>query len=1223
MPPTRFDSPAQNGFGAYPRPYPPPRPERTREEVAELKAARRAEIERRCMELDPPLTAGVLAHMGSFQAAIQIIQPLDDGAWEVLKPRLLSQRQDAEQRENDRLAQSRVVQEHLDEQNRYQNVKLEPDSKEILDREWDDVQAPLRARLGGYADEIIRDGWADGEKVTKDSCPTFAAEVLVYVRKRFYAEVAKDEAAVRATGREPEADPPYGPYTRKLILENMKWVFDTKIKPHTEQYRKELFLCNDCENNLKYYGFEGVIQHYAAKHTSALSVGSIVVHWRAEWPEYPPFDPEPDNAASKHAYHGGNHVAVSSVSAPYVNAAQQNYGYGGYQPAPVSAPMQVPNTHVYQESPGPYYGHPQFGESYSGHQNGPYAPPAQGYTDNSGGYQAQFSAPPTAGNVAGYNEPHQDYSQQGFGGPYPPSTQEMYPSPHQGPLYPATVPEAVPQQQSYAPQGGQYGYPYNQPVPPPAPPNSHFTPPSVKTQAYRTQLQDVAGNARAVWDSINNLKEVPGSVKVYTIIYHVLQRSRAKFEEDPPLAMIVDGLNNNKDMRKVRNISGLHCRACSLGLPGSSSASAKRPMSFPQLANHFLKDHEQAASHKNLGPVPDWTKDMVKLPDFSQHNPIANARGMDDKKLKLIAEALPEIFTSQPVDRDRVDRAGPNRPYAEAADEKPYALAPSLDNHDKYYTAVDNSRPSEAESGPYDDGQYDPRFPRDLREQEVRGDPEPRYRVIRRTDDYQEPVYAERERPRYEQRPASPPSRVRAADSYGRVIVREEASVYLDRPRLYRDEAEVEYRVRRDPPILGYDDQDIRDYRVANTRSYQSNKHETPVPLAQEAPQRQSRYLPAEEAAAPQNRIFDVVAQISQQAQQAREKQPIKEEPAEAGSEDGELRAPAPRNVESDRSQDYAEASNAAERFLDTLQVGDAKTANKTESSDRRRDAQPRAPYERTDEYSQRRYDLAPEPQRHQGNEYPDQDRIITSRGKPVSPVGDDDGYLVHERAIQPRESRVYAYEDHYISSVPEHAAAREKSPELVDRRYKLNNVVYRDERQSSHGAHRTPSRYARYESVRLENDRARSISPVYVKMAPQTARYRERSPGAHPFHQEPIYRTRTPQVPTEEVTYERAPPRQEYYRVYADEPRPRPQYVETYELVQVSDSNGDYMIRRPVRREREPGPVYARQPVYETRESRAPVSRPDEAYYEEYDPRNPGPPPAEAAHVRREIRYQ
>lgn len=181
--PPRFDSPI-TGF----RPNASPREQRTKEQITELKVARRAEIERRCMSLvDPPITAGVLAHMGSFQAAIQIIQPLTDSAWEVLKPRLLSQRQDAEQRENERLAHSRMVQEQM---NQFQaGFRLNLSGGDPAD-EWDDFQAPLRARIGGYADETIRDGWAGGGKVKKDNSAVFAAQVLIYVRKRFYAEVS-------------------------------------------------------------------------------------------------------------------------------------------------------------------------------------------------------------------------------------------------------------------------------------------------------------------------------------------------------------------------------------------------------------------------------------------------------------------------------------------------------------------------------------------------------------------------------------------------------------------------------------------------------------------------------------------------------------------------------------------------------------------------------------------------------------------------------------------------------------------------------------------------------------------------------------------------------------------------------------------------------------------------------------------------------------------------
>ncbi len=166
--------------------------------------------------------------------------------------------------------------------------------KEFNDREWGKLHAAIYARVGLYADEIIRGGWQGGAKVTKENSPRFAAEVLLYVRNKFYTEIAKVEAEFRAAGYEPKRDPPSGPSTHKLVLEDMKWVCDTKIKPVTDQYSNELFLCNGCEHKNRLYTLESVLQHYASKHTNTLSKGTVVVHWRAEWPENPPFNPEPD-----------------------------------------------------------------------------------------------------------------------------------------------------------------------------------------------------------------------------------------------------------------------------------------------------------------------------------------------------------------------------------------------------------------------------------------------------------------------------------------------------------------------------------------------------------------------------------------------------------------------------------------------------------------------------------------------------------------------------------------------------------------------------------------------------------------------------------------------------------------------------------------------------------------------------------------------------------------
>ncbi|KAI9651143.1 hypothetical protein NHQ30_001180 [Ciborinia camelliae] len=1231
-PPPRYDSPSQSMYSAYtPRSNQQPRAERTKEEVADLKAARRTEIERRCLSLNPPLTANVLAHMSSFQAAIQIIQPLNDGAWEVLKPRLLSQREEAEQRENDRITQSRVVQEHSEER-RFQDVQVKPEYKDAIDREWDDIQAPLRARIGGYADETIRDGWNDGNKVTKESISKFAADVLIYVRKRFYAEVAKDDAAVRATGREPSSDPPMGPYTRKLTLENMKWLFDTKIKPHTEQYSKELFLCNACENNFKYYGFEGVIQHFAAKHTSSLSVGSVVVHWKSEWPEYPPFCPDP-NAAVKNAYYS----AVPSASTPYPNSSiLPNYGYGGYQ-QPVSA---APNSNVYQD---PYYGHSQYGGQYAAPNPGPYVP-QQSYQDPNQGY-SQYSAPPTSAMTPGYSDSNQNYSQSGFGGSYPPSTQPGYMSLPLHQTYPTSIPDSNVQQSSYAPQGAQYPTSYNLPV---VYPNGNYSqisttvpqqaqsqasPPPQQTEEYKAQLRDLGRDAKAIWNSMNGVKEVPGSVKVYTIIFHILKKFRSKFQRDPPLSMVVDGLSNNKDMRPVRNINGLLCRACVLGMAGSvtSSKPDKKHFSFPQLTIHFRTIHEEGVPSNLIGHFPDWTKDMVELPDQAKMSLVSSAPGMDEQKLAIFSEALPEIVAVPPLRKDTTNqRTSSWQPKVEVLDQEtlpwqqiPHAnqvktdsLAPSQDNHGKYYGTVAKSRTPDTEpvSATYNSNSYDPRHPRGTGEREASRNPTSLDASSRHDQDH-EMFHNKNVDHRRPIKHASPSVSYAKPEDYSHQAVREEATGYSDRNVRYREANEAEHRPRYERTIRTYDDltTPVQEYAAANSQSYKLNRREKPpsVISAVSKDPPETQYIPLEDATSQQNRIFEVVAQISQQAQQARGKQTaIREEVAETGTEDSELR----REVigQTNRNLPSDEATNDAERFLNNFQSDKRSevVSQRVEQSGRRREdiIEPKWEAEQRAESMRQRRPLSSESQQRLREFYNDN---LAASGRPTYVAEDQgtyNGYYVQERPPQARQIRAYATEDRYVDPISGQGFARERSPETMDRRY-ASNVIYHDERQGSHGAHRTPGRYARYESVRLDNDRARSRSPVYVKVGAQSGQYAERSPGAHLSHQEPIYRTRTPK---EEIIYERAP-RQEYYRVYADDPRPR----QAYEYVQY-DAQGPYVIHRPVRREA----VYtayedeSRQPLQETR---AAIARTDPAYYEEYDPRHPEPPPVTAA---REVRY-
>lgn len=620
------------------------RSERSIREVNEAKVSRKAEIERRCAELDPPLIPSVLNHMDSFQAAIQIPNPFTDRDWEILKPRLLSQREVAERREQERIEQDKILQAKSEER-RQQEAQLK-EAKELLDKEWDDVQKPIRERMATYADEIIREGWREGEGVTKDKCPKFAADVLMYVRKRFYSDLAKEDALTRSLGKPIEEDRQGSPPKRKLILENMKWIFDQKIKPLTDPHQKELFLCNGCENNTKYYGFEGVVQHYAAKHTSVLSLGSVVVHWRAEWPEQPPFHPNPDAARAL------------MFAMPRPTMGQPHLGYQG-------------NPDVYpQMSPAPYRRTP-YGTPYA-YGSGPYRPPSPA--------GSQYY-PPQQGNYA-YPAPQPGYPPSGPFDPHaqPPPPNPVYGSPYPGQGYPPPypAPDARPPMPP-APYPAPYG---SQPhVPPFAPPfsgNPHVPRPGAPPanthkgnpngQAfgfYQSQVDELAKHARAIWNATSGIKDFPHNVRAHILLHHVVLRFADRFGHEPPLALFSDALNTHPQMKPLRNLCGLVCKTCpSTNHPRRGRGHDRKPFSLLAVVSHFLSVHLSRDD-----PPPDWKTEMVALPDDATISALSQTPGMDEAKFQLLAAAFPWVFESSALD---------NLPNHNPPDDRPAAKKEQL-----------------------------------------------------------------------------------------------------------------------------------------------------------------------------------------------------------------------------------------------------------------------------------------------------------------------------------------------------------------------------------------------------------------------------------------------------------------------------------------------------------------------------------------------------------------
>ena len=270
----------------------PPRQkvERSLKEAKEARTRRRKEIERRCLALEPPIMPSTLTYMDAFHAATLISLPLDEKAWDILRPRLLSQRADAEHQElsaglSGPLTQQ-VKRQHYEEEHRV--------AQENTDQMWLELKIPRREKLQKYAEDFIQRTWSAGRAVTVATASKFAAEVLCHVRQRFDEEIIQEDQMLALKGTAFPQDPE-SLACRILKLEDMKWVFEEFVKPHTDGFGKEIFLCHMCpDTNQKLFSFEAIIQHFAAKHTNTLSHGSSTVYWKADWPTAPPFDPQPN-----------------------------------------------------------------------------------------------------------------------------------------------------------------------------------------------------------------------------------------------------------------------------------------------------------------------------------------------------------------------------------------------------------------------------------------------------------------------------------------------------------------------------------------------------------------------------------------------------------------------------------------------------------------------------------------------------------------------------------------------------------------------------------------------------------------------------------------------------------------------------------------------------------------------------------------------------------------
>jgi hypothetical protein len=163
---------------------------------------------------------------------------------------------------------------------------------------------------------------------------------------------------------------------------------------------------------------------------------------------------------------------------------------------------------------------------------------------------------------------------------------------------------------------------------------------------YHAKLEDIARNSRELWFYVASVRELPGPIKAFIVVHHVCTRFQTRFSEEPPLTLFVEGLSNHKEMRPVRNINGLECKACCLQLGiATPSDHDKKSYSLPQLVKHFHQRHIEQP-HAVGVPTLNWCTDMIHLPDLSIVSNLGTLTNIDNQKLALIYSALSEAVLS-------------------------------------------------------------------------------------------------------------------------------------------------------------------------------------------------------------------------------------------------------------------------------------------------------------------------------------------------------------------------------------------------------------------------------------------------------------------------------------------------------------------------------------------------------------------------------------------------
>ncbi|KAL7927448.1 hypothetical protein ACQKWADRAFT_276752 [Trichoderma austrokoningii] len=157
---------------------------------------------------------------------------------------------------------------------------------------------------------------------------------------------------------------------------------------------------------------------------------------------------------------------------------------------------------------------------------------------------------------------------------------------------------------------------------------------------YKLRLDAMAKAFKNVSKIIRDVKDIPISIEVFVLIYHVAKELTNDDSGLVSLETFVDVLNHFKTSSILATYHGLACKICMLS--ETRDEDEKSLFTLPGLAKHFHNVHGEGDFS-----LTDWRADLIWLPGLQKSQDLQSKVRRSKPAFEIISEALPWLCESE------------------------------------------------------------------------------------------------------------------------------------------------------------------------------------------------------------------------------------------------------------------------------------------------------------------------------------------------------------------------------------------------------------------------------------------------------------------------------------------------------------------------------------------------------------------------------------------------